>query len=240
MTKSYPGGIEDCGRFEELVNLFEQEEQRNYYYEKAQETVEREFDDRWYRSNELVYGGLMLLLYAWNFAATETKQMDGEEIKDILEEHHKPIERVRGISLLEADLGQGSTVHTTVRKVFPVFKEYFGQTGASKVLSLLNPRLFVMWDEDIRTRKQRSRDDPSDKKREDRGIYFYMKESGFDIQSNKSGFGTTYEDYILYLRYCQQILNHTQNCDLFQEGDTPPAKLLDEALYAFYKIEKEE
>lgn len=88
MTGHYPGGIEDCDRFAELVELFETEEQRSYYYEEALETVSSELDEPdWYRSEDLVYGGLMLLLYAWNFAARETKSMDGEEIQHILEDH---------------------------------------------------------------------------------------------------------------------------------------------------------
>jgi hypothetical protein len=35
VTANYPGGIEDCERFRELVRLFEQEEQRNFYYDEA-------------------------------------------------------------------------------------------------------------------------------------------------------------------------------------------------------------
>ena len=69
MSDRYPGGIEDPTRFRELVELFEEREQRNYYYESALETVEEHFSGEWYRSDELVLGGPMLLLYTWNFAA---------------------------------------------------------------------------------------------------------------------------------------------------------------------------
>lgn len=112
MASTYPGGIEDCDRFRELVELFEAKEQRNYYYTKALRTVENEFDrSDWYRSDDLVYGGLMLLMYTWNFAARETKAMDGEEVKRILETHREAIESIRGLNLGDADLSDGSESH---------------------------------------------------------------------------------------------------------------------------------
>lgn len=146
MKYTFPGGIGHCDRFRDLVTLFEDEEQRNYYYSRAQETVEREFGEGWYRSDELVFGGLMPLLYAWNFAAPQTKLIDVEEIKDLLESHHVEIEQVRDTRLLDADLDEGGKVYEVVRVVFPPFKDHFGQTGTTKVLSLLSPQLFVMWD----------------------------------------------------------------------------------------------
>lgn len=235
----YPGGIEDCERFRELVHLFEQEEQRNFYYNRAQSVIEQEFGDDWYRSDELVLGGLMLLLYTWNFAAPETKQMDSDRVKELLEAHHAQIEQVRNISLLEADLGKEGIVYNTVAQVYPPFQDYLGQTGTSKVLSLLNPELFVMWDHDIRARKARSRDDPPGEMREDRGIYFYLKDTEHTPHNStdKFEFGRHFKDYIAYLRYCRDILDDVAGCSFFDEQDTARAKLLDEALYAFYKIE---
>lgn len=238
MSHTYPGGIGHCDRFRELVTLFENEEQRNYYYTRAQDTVEREFGDCWYRSDELVFGGLMLLLYAWNFAAPQTKKMDAEEIKDLLEAHHAEIEEVRDTQLIDADLDEGGVVFETVREVFPPFKDYFGQTGASKVLSLLSPQLFVMWDQDIRTRNATTRGGSSEGQREDRGVYFYLKEAGHEPYNTKPGFGRQYKDYIAFLRYCQEIMEDTRDCPFIREKEEPLAKLLDEALYAYYKIEK--
>jgi len=234
MGLKFPGGIDDCSRFEELVELFESEEQRNYYYDKAQEEVEDAFDDseeEWFRSEDLVYGGLMMLLYAWNFAAAETKEMEGERIKEILENHHEEIEKVRHISLLEAELGPGSPVYKVVNSVFPELKEHLGQTGTAKALSLLNPGLFVMWDTAIRDAGKQGADI--------RGAKYHMHGRGF-YDGNLSDFDGDRENYLDYLRYCQQILEDTQKCKFTREKDSPPAKLLDEALYAYYKIENEE
>ncbi len=240
MSSTYPGGIEDCDRFRELVELFEHEEQRNYYYHKALETVQREYErPDWYHSDDLVFGGLMLLMYTWNFAARETKAMDGEEVKRILERHHEAIESVQNQTLDDADLSETGETHRVIQQVWGDLKDHFGQTGASKILSLLNPDLFVMWDEDIRTRRQRKQDDPKGTKRPDRGVYFYLKEAGYSLDNNSLDYGKTAGDYVTFLRYCKQILEDVRPCPVVQEKDMPPTKLLDEALYAFYKIESE-
>lgn len=240
MTSTYPGGIEDCDRFRELIELFEDEEQRNYYYHKALETVQRESErPDWYHSDDLVFGGLMLLMYTWNFAARETKAMDGEEVKRILERHHEAIESVQDRSLEDADLSENGDTRQVIQQVWGDLKDHFGQTGASKILSLLNPDLFVMWDEDIRTRRRRKQSDPKGTKRSDRGVYFHLKEAGYSLNSNSMDFGKTAEDYVTFLRYCKQMLEEIRPCPVVQEKEMPPTKLLDEALYAFYKLESE-
>jgi hypothetical protein len=236
MTTKCPGGIEDPERFRELVDRFEQEEQRDYYYERALETVENEFDERWYESDELVLGGPMLLMYTFNFAAKKTKTMDTGTIQEIFERHHEPIERVRRTALVDADLQPGGTAFQTVHAVWDDMKQHFGQTGTAKVLSLLAPELFVMWDQEIRSRPQRRRGDPPGEKRADRGVYFYLK-SEYSVENNKPEFGRAAEDYIVFLRYCQDILAEIGDHPLFEKKDETPAKMLDEALYAFYKLE---
>ena len=240
MTSTYPGGIEDCDRFRELIELFEDEEQRNYYYHKALETVQRESErPDWYHSDDLVFGGLMLLMYTWNFAARETKAMDGGGVKRILDRHHEAIENVQDRTLDDADLSESGDTRRVIQAVWGELKDHFGQTGASKVLSLLNPDLFVMWDEDIRTRRRRREGDPRETKRPDRGVYFRLKEAGYQLNHNSMEYGTSAEDYVIYLKYCKQILEDIRPCPVVQEKNMPPSKLLDEALYAFYKIESE-
>lgn len=233
----YPGGIEDAERFRELVDRFELDEQRDYYYRRALETVDEEFRDHWFQSDELILGGPMLLMYTWNFAATETKSMNIEVVKDIFEQYHETFERVREIALVDAGLQPGGATYESVQTVWSDMKGHFGQTGTSKVLSLLAPELFVMWDQDIRTRRQRLRSDPPGTKRPDRGVYFYMKESGYSLESNSTEFGRTAEDYITYLQYCSDILEDIGDHPTFREKDATATKLLDEAFYAFYKLE---
>jgi hypothetical protein len=237
MGTTYPGSIEDPDRFAELIERFESDEQRDYYYRRALETVDREFGDDWYRSDELALGGPMLLMYTWNFAATETKSMSVDVVKDILERHHGLIEQVRGTSLIDAGLKHGDPTVRTVKAVWSDMKDHFGQTGTSKVLSLLAPELFVMWDQDIRTRRQRRRDDPAGMKRSDRGVYFFLQEHGYSLDSNSTNFGRSATDYITFLEFCQDVLVDIGQHPILDERDATPAKLLDEALYAFYKLE---
>jgi hypothetical protein len=232
VSSTYPGGIEDCDRFRELVELFNDEEQRNYYYHDALETVEEELErPDWYQSDDLVFGGLMLLMYTWNFAARETKAMDGEEVKRILDRHHDAIENVQDRTLEDADLSETGETRQVIQQVWGDLKGHFGQTGASKVLSLLNPDLFVMWDTDIRGVGKQGADV--------KGVKYYMREQGF-YDGNLSDFDGDKENYLEYLRYCQQILEDTQDCQFIQDKYSPPAKLLDEAFYAYYKIENED
>lgn len=237
MSDRYPGGIEDPVRLRELVELFEEREQRNFYYESALETVEGNFGGRWYRSDELVLGGPMLLLYTWNFAARETKSLDKNRIMDILERHHERIEAVRDAKLGSVPLEEGSCVHELVHAVWPEMQAYFGQTGTSKVLSLLAPGLFVMWDQDIRTRVRRRQGDPRGHERPDRGVYFFLKDAGYELEHNKPSFGRAADDYLVFLHYCQNILADISDAPIVTERDATPAKLLDEAFYSFYKIE---
>lgn len=237
MSDRFPGGIEDPARFRELVELFEEREQRNYYYESALETVEEHFDGAWYRSDELILGGPMLLLYTWNFAARETKSLDKHRIQDILEAHHEPIEAVRDAELGSVSLEDGDEVPNLIREIWPEMQAYFGQTGTSKVLSLLAPGLFVMWDQDIRTRVRRREEDPNGHERPDRGVYFFLKDADYDLEHNKPSFGRSADDYLAFLRYCQEILGEVSDTPIVSEREATPAKLLDEAFYAFYKIE---
>jgi hypothetical protein len=52
-------------------------------------------------------------------------------------------------SLLNTDL-KDIFIENSIKTLYKRFSEVFGATGASKALHLLNPRLFVMWDDNIR------------------------------------------------------------------------------------------
>lgn len=238
MRPTYPGGIEDPERFRELLRRFDRDEQRDYYYERALETVQQEFEGEWYESDELILGGPMLLLYTWNFAAQKTKVLDKNHIQELFERHHELFEDLRDVDLVKADLRTGGSIDRTLQAVWGDMCERFDQTGTAKVLSLLAPRLFVIWDQDIRTRRQRSRSDPPGEKRPDRGVYFFIKENGrYSLENNSMDFGKSAEDYLVFLRYCRDVLEDIGDHPVFEEKEDTPAKLLDEALYAFYKLE---
>lgn len=92
--------------------------------------------------------GILLLLFTWNFAAKETKRLDFENIGTLLGKAKPDLEFLAKCSITDADNEAWRHIKTT----FEAFRSVCGQTGASKALSLLNPRLFVMWDTEIRRR----------------------------------------------------------------------------------------
>ncbi len=89
----------------------------------------------------------MILLFAWNFAARETKKLNFNNIGRLLRKIKDDLEKMETVSIENVNEDQLKIV----KKVFCHSKKLFGQTGASKALSLLNPQLFVMWDTKIRT-----------------------------------------------------------------------------------------
>jgi hypothetical protein len=101
--------------------------------------------DSWY-INDLTIKGILLLLYTWNFASPITKKLDFNTIRQLLVRSQDRLLFLEKYNITSAD----ERVWVVVKPLFDEFSKVFGQTGASKALSLLNPRLFVMWDTRIR------------------------------------------------------------------------------------------
>jgi hypothetical protein len=104
-------------------------------------------------------------------------------------------------------------VWNEVKPLFDEFSTAFGQTGASKALSLLNPKLFVMWD--TRIRKELN-------KKLIKGI----------------GNGETGESYVTFLKGMQRIIEEFK-----LESKLPPnsiiAKKIDEYHFVKFVMSKE-
>lgn len=90
--------------------------------------------------------GILLLLFCWNFAARKTKKLTVNKVQDLLRRNIKALNHLECYSLKDIE-GIDQRLITTV---FSSFRATLGQTGATKALSLINPRLFVMWDTAIR------------------------------------------------------------------------------------------
>lgn len=125
-------------------------EPRYFYYELAMELINKAkiSCDNWYREENTIKG-ILLLLFCWNFATKETKKLNFENIKEILlecEEELKELEKYTIEDIADED----KELKEKIKKIYDKFKTLMGQTGASKALSLLNPKLFVMWDTRIR------------------------------------------------------------------------------------------
>lgn len=99
----------------------------------------------WYEDVNTIKG-ILLLLYTWNYAPKETKKLNFQKVGELLRNAKHDLKFLEKYSITTADDGAWGVI----KRVFDQFRSVFGQTGASKALSLLNPELFVMWDTAIR------------------------------------------------------------------------------------------
>ena len=125
------------------------EEPRAFCYDLASELIKEAKlqSSDWY-THEKTIQGILLLLFCWNFAARETKRLTFLKIREVLENNKEELSGLEGYSLLTIN----EFCEGLIKKIYKEFRALFGQTGASKALSLLNPKLFVMWDTKIRNR----------------------------------------------------------------------------------------
>ncbi len=126
------------------------EEPRAFCYDLARKLIrqgKKKAGARWYYS-DCTIKGILLLLYTWNFAARETKKLNHKKLEKLLKSSAPDLRKLERYTILTAD----KKAWPIIRRVFSKFKKLLGQTGASKALSLLNPKLFVMWDTAIRQR----------------------------------------------------------------------------------------
>jgi len=129
------------------------EEPRAFCYEVSSDLInhaKKATGGSWYE-NDSTIRGILLLLYTWNFASPITKKLDFKTIRLLLCRTKDRLLLLERYSISNAD----EKVWVEVKPLFDEFSKVFGQTGASKALSLLNPKLFVMWDTQIRKELRR-------------------------------------------------------------------------------------
>lgn len=128
-------------------------EPRAFCYEMAISLIDQSKGDNirfWYTDTKTVQA-ILLLLFCWNFAARETKRLTMESTRKVLRDNENCLRQLENFSLFTFT----PEVEPLIRSVFSRFRRVFGQTGATKALSLINPALFVMWDTKIRQRLRR-------------------------------------------------------------------------------------
>jgi hypothetical protein len=124
------------------------EEPRAFCYEVSSQLIAKSKENSkgsWYE-NDLTIKGILLLLYTWNFASPITKKLDHKGIKHLMRRTQDQLMFLDKYSISNAD----ERAWNVIKPLFDEFSKVFGQTGASKALSLLNTELFVMWDTQIR------------------------------------------------------------------------------------------
>jgi len=125
-------------------------EPRAFCYDVASQLIDKAKkvagENSWIEDRNTIKG-VLLLLFTWNFAAKETKQLNFDNLGTALRKIKKDILFLRDYTITNAD----SEAWDRIERVFEELRTLCGQTGAAKALSLLNPKLFVMWDTAIRS-----------------------------------------------------------------------------------------
>lgn len=127
-------------------------EPRAFCYDVAASLIRqaRKADSRNWQGHPKTAQAIFLLLQTWN-AAGRAKQRTPSEIGKLISQRDSDLRSLAPYSLMTIP----DSSWPIVRRIFRTFKASLGQTGASKALSLINPRLFVMWDTRIRARLNR-------------------------------------------------------------------------------------
>ena len=191
--------------FPELIEKF-REEPRAFVYDLACRLIQEAKDlcqQDWYTHGKTIEA-ILLLLFCWNFAARAIKKLTFLKVKELLERNKNALRELENYSLVTTD----NSAYEKIQRVFDDLRLLFGQTGSSKALSLMNPKLFVMWDTKIRSKLKR-----------------FIEA---DIANGETG-----QCYINYLSGINKIV---KICDLEKRNDSNVtlAKRLDE--YHFAKI----
>jgi len=93
----------------------------------------------------------LLILATWNFARFRyvMRTFNLDRFREAIEATRPHFERLDGTQFQSANF---DTIADDVSEVYIRFKALADQTGASKILHFKHPRLFVMWDTEIRKR----------------------------------------------------------------------------------------
>jgi hypothetical protein len=189
--------------FEKSIKKYEYSEKTDFF-EHAQKLVNEGFEIE----------GIVLLLATWNFAnfRYHMKTFDSERLNKVLTELYPRFQKLKNQNIVSIDFkifgNDIKVIYTSLQNIPGV-----GTTGASKIMQLKNPELFVMWDSYIRGKSPKS-------------LYKRLR-----VLSNISmpQYKTSSKDYVQFLKDMQHYFKH-----LTPPSAKPMAKSIDE--YNFSKI----
>ncbi|MDO8538292.1 MAG: hypothetical protein Q7S21_05390 [archaeon] len=114
-------------------------------------------DDIWQRCEKLLrdgynYEAYSLLLATWNFAYFRymLTTMKSKDFENAINETQVLFKELEGKHFEKADFSNDINLRNKTEKIYETFKKIVKQTGASKIMALRMPELFVMWDTGIR------------------------------------------------------------------------------------------
>jgi hypothetical protein len=183
MASGIPQSVEnlrDPEKFLEYCKEFHRIEPRDMAYLAAWSIASRDPSDI-----KCILAGSIAILLSWNIMMLrrlpyEERAKLGKDILDAYESSRDKLDEVKGKKLYSLNLNDGKMTKN-IKEILSEFssKKTIGKTGASKVLHLLNPDVFMMWDNKI------------------------MKEYHKEHRKHKRG---TPECYLEFLRQSQQII----------------------------------
>lgn len=130
---------------------------KDYFNEKVKAFNSRDGGQDFYTRSKHLYNkgyrteGLLLLLSTWNFAGFRyaIKQFSIDDFSKSIDALKKPLESIGDVNLGSIDLYKH---REAIKKIYGDLSQIDGvkYTGASKIMHLMKPELFVMWDGFIR------------------------------------------------------------------------------------------
>jgi len=124
-----------------------------YVYFKALEKLEPvRADLSKLETKEHVKGIIKIFLIQWGMMGrtVNKRDLDWEQLGKQLRNSKEAFQKLQGKSLLDIDLDDVEVRDNIKRTYDAVRIKYIGATAISKILHLLNPEIYVIWDEDIR------------------------------------------------------------------------------------------
>lgn len=113
-------------------------------------------DEFWPRARKLLLNGYeveayVLILATWNFAGFRylLKNFDLGKFKSTIKRLNPRFKKLKGLTFQKADFDDKGLT-SDIKFIYQRLRGIVKQTGATKMLALKNPSLFVMWDTNIR------------------------------------------------------------------------------------------
>lgn len=119
--------------------------------------IEDAMDQLWNKSRYLLTKGYeieayILILATWNFAGFRyvLKDFDLGKFQATLEKINPIFEKLESRKFEATDFND-ENLQRDIREIHSELRELVKQTGATKIMALRNPYLFIMWDTEIRS-----------------------------------------------------------------------------------------
>jgi hypothetical protein len=147
----YIESLKDPEKFLEYCKKYHEGEPRDIAY-----VVARNIVDRGQLNDSFVLAAAKIIIITWNIAGFqrllhEDKLKLDNEILESFRNSKQELEKLKDKRLENLDLNNPEIV-ASIEKIFNEFssKKSIKYTGASKILHIINPSVFMMWDNNIR------------------------------------------------------------------------------------------